>query len=135
MTIDGYTYPGQDKNRLCIGALPNTNSCESIDKVRKAICGGIQLNYVPGIEEVHLICKSQNSVYVQSRCYNSQTGIDIATVIKVRPGETMKIFDLGFFEKIINRTIPCGFKDIYTLTHFCTIRYYRCLELKKQKLN
>lgn len=118
-TIDGYTDPSSGQ-RFCLGVLSNVNRTNEIEMTRHYIGRGLQLNYENG--QVFAECLSENPVFVQSPNCNQRYQWHLATVVKIPPGCSLKIFDEAEFVQLANETVYQGFEAVYALTRICTIR-------------
>ena len=119
VTIDGYTDPSS-ASRFCLGVLSNANRTEEIEMTRRYIGRGVVLHYQNG--QVHAECLSENPVFVQSANCNQRYNWHLATVIKIPPGCSLKIFDEAAFVQLANETVYQGFEAVYALTRICSIR-------------
>lgn len=119
VTIDGYTDPSS-ASRFCLGVLSNANRTEEIEMTRRHIGRGVTLHYHNG--QVFAECLSENPVFVQSANCNQRYNWHLATVIKIPPGCTLKIFDEAAFVQLANETVYQGFEAVYALTRICSIR-------------
>lgn len=119
VTIDGYTDPSSGQ-RFCLGVLSNVNRTNEIEMTRHYIGRGLQLNYENG--QVFAECLSENPVFVQSPNCNQRYQWHLATVVKIPPGCSLKIFDEAEFVQLANETVYQGFEAVYALTRICTIR-------------
>jgi len=119
VTIDGYTDPSSGQ-RFCLGVLSNVNRTQEIEMTRHYIGRGLQLNYENG--QVFAECLSENPVFVQSPNCNQRYQWHLATVVKIPPGCSLKIFDEAEFVQLANETVYQGFEAVYALTRICTIR-------------
>jgi hypothetical protein len=118
-TIDGYTDPSSGQ-RFCLGVLSNVNRTNEIEMTRHYIGRGLQLSYENG--QVFAECLSENPVFVQSPNCNQRYQWHLATVVKIPPGCSLKIFDEAEFVQLANETVYQGFEAVYALTRICTIR-------------
>jgi len=119
VTIDGYTDPSSAQ-RFCLGVLSNVNRTNEIEMTRHYIGRGLMLNYENG--QVFAECLSDNPVFVQSPNCNQRYHWHLATVVKIPPGCSLKIFDEADFVQLANETVYQGFEAVYALTRICTIR-------------
>jgi len=119
VTIDGYTDPSSAQ-RFCLGVLSNVNRTQEIEMTRHYIGKGLQLSYENG--QVFAECLSENPVFVQSPNCNQRYNWHLATVVKIPPGCSLKIFDEADFVQLANETVYQGFEAVYALTRICTIR-------------
>ena len=119
LTIDGYTHPSS-ASRFCLGVLSNANRTEEIERTRQYIGRGVALHYQNG--QVHAECLSENPVFVQSANCNQRYNWPLATVVKIPPGCSLKIFDEAAFVQLANETVYQGFEAVYALTRICSIR-------------
>lgn len=119
VTIDGYTDPSSGQ-RFCLGVLSNVNRTNEIEMTRHYIGRGLMLNYENG--QVFAECLSENPVFVQSPNCNQRYHWHLATVVKIPPGCSLKIFDEADFVQLANETVYQGFEAVYALTRICTIR-------------
>ena len=79
--IDGFTDPGANGNRFCLGQLSNVNRNSTIENTRRHIGQGVHLMYSNG--EVFVHCLSDSAVFVQSRNANLSKGFHPSAVWKV----------------------------------------------------
>ena len=119
VTIDGYTDPSSAQ-RFCLGVLSNVNRTNEIEMTRHYIGRGLMLSYENG--QVFAECLSENPVFVQSPNCNQRYHWHLATVVKIPPGCSLKIFDEADFVQLANETVYQGFEAVYALTRICTIR-------------
>lgn len=119
VTIDGYTDPSSAQ-RFCLGVLSNVNRTQDIELTRHYIGRGLMLSHENG--QVFAECLSDNPVFVQSPNCNQRYNWHLATVVKIPPGCSLKIFDVEDFIKLANETVYQGFEAVYALTRICTIR-------------
>jgi hypothetical protein len=119
ITIDGYTDPSSP-DRFCLGILSNINRTTEIEMTRQHIGKGLRLTYQNG--EVWAFCLSDNPIFVQSPNCNQRMNWHLATVVKVPPGCSLKIFDEADFVRFANETVHQGYEAVYTLTRVCSIR-------------
>ncbi|CAF0772726.1 unnamed protein product [Brachionus calyciflorus] len=119
VTIDGYTDPSSAQ-RFCLGVLSNVNRTNEIEMTRHYIGRGLQLSYENG--QVFAECLSENPVFVQSPNCNQRYHWHLATVVKIPPGCSLKIFDEADFVQVANETVYQGYEAVYALTRICTIR-------------
>ena len=119
VTIDGYTDPSSAQ-RFCLGVLSNVNRTSETEMTRHHIGRGLQLSYENG--QVFAECLSENPVFVQSPNCNQRYNWHLATVVKIPPGCSLKIFDEADFVQLANETVYQGFEAVYALTRICTIR-------------
>jgi hypothetical protein len=119
VTIDGYTDPSSAQ-RFCLGVLSNVNRTNEIEMTRHYIGRGLMLSYENG--QVFAECLSENPVFVQSPNCNQRYNWHLATVVKIPPGCSLKIFDEAEFVQLANETVYQGFEAVYALTRICTIR-------------
>jgi hypothetical protein len=119
VTIDGYTDPSSAQ-RFCLGVLSNVNRTSEVEMARRYIGKGLQLSYENG--QVFAECLGENSVFVQSPNCNQRYNWHLATVVKIPPGCSLKIFDEADFLQVVNETVYQGYEAVYALTRICTIR-------------
>ncbi|CAF1483722.1 unnamed protein product [Adineta steineri] len=117
--IDGLTNPS-DGERFCLGSLTNINRTSEIEQVRRHIGQGVRLFYLQG--NLFAECMSKNPVFVQSLIANKRFDWHPATVCKIPPNVTLKIFDNEDFRQILAQAVREGFRSVHNLTHMCTIR-------------
>ena len=72
--------------------------------------------------EVFAECLSDSAIFIQSRNCNIQHEFHYATVCKVPPGQTLKIFNSQKFVDMLSKAIDDGFEAVYELTKQCSIR-------------
>lgn len=120
IVIDGYTDPGMNKNRYCIGLLSNVARNPMIEATRKHINRGVRLTNVNG--EVHAECLSDSAIFVQSRNCNRERGFHPSTVCKLPPGYKLRIFNYNDFSELLRENVRHGFEAVYDLTKHCSIR-------------
>ncbi|CAG9767562.1 unnamed protein product [Ceutorhynchus assimilis] len=118
--VDGFTNPTTNSERFCLGSLSNINRNSVIENTRRHIGKGVHLYYANG--EVYAECLSDHSVFVQSRNCNYSHGFHYATVCKIPPGSSLKIFDNAQFARLLYESVHHGFQAVYELTKMCTIR-------------
>ena len=87
---------------------------------RHYIGRGLALSYENG--QVFAECLSENPVFVQSPNCNQRYNWHLATVVKIPPGCSLKIFDEADFVQVANETVYQGYEAVYALTRICTIR-------------
>lgn len=150
--MDGFTNPGREKNRFCLGQLTNVNRNSTIENTRRHIGKGnvflwSKMTYRPrtiliansnvtcgtwflisGIElsydggSLILKCLSEKSVYVHSWNCNMTLGIPLTNVIKLPSGHSLNIFDVNKFVELLTHKAGEGFEATYELSKMCTIR-------------
>ncbi|KAK7591149.1 hypothetical protein V9T40_002762 [Parthenolecanium corni] len=118
--VDGFTNPGREINRFCLGQLTNVNRNSTIENTRRHIGKGIELCYDRG--SLILKCLSEKSVYVHSWNCNMNLGIPLTNVIKLPSGHSLNIFDVNKFVELLGLKASEGFEAAYELTKMCTIR-------------
>ncbi|KAL5247847.1 hypothetical protein ACHWQZ_G019664 [Mnemiopsis leidyi] len=118
--IDGFTDPGMNKDRYCIGLLSNVARNPMIEATRKHINRGVKLTKVNG--EVHAECLSDSAIFVQSRNCNRERGFHPSTVCKLPPGYKLRIFNYSDFYRLLQDNVHNGFEAVYDLTKHCSIR-------------
>jgi hypothetical protein len=119
VTIDGYTDPSS-ADRFCLGCLSNVKRSRETELTRHYIGRGIKLTYTNGA--VFLECLSDNVIFVQSANCNEAFGYDRATVLKVVPECSLKIFDEHQFASTVRETVNEGYEAIQMLSRICNIR-------------
>ncbi|PIC52059.1 hypothetical protein B9Z55_002320 [Caenorhabditis nigoni] len=117
--IDGYTSSGTP-TRFSIGFYNSLTRRQNISVVRNEMQRGIRLYLLAG--EVFLENLSAVGVFVQSVSSNLSRKFRPNTVTKVRPGGTMKIFDLAQFSKSLALAAQKTYQDVSSLNKLCTIR-------------
>ncbi|XP_063695250.1 mothers against decapentaplegic homolog 3-like [Bolinopsis microptera] len=117
--IDGFTDPSNNR-RFCLGQLTNINRTSPVEKCRKQIGKGIHLQYVQG--EVHAVCLSDSSIFVQSQNCNQRNGWHPNTVCKIPTGCHLNIFNNTEFANLLSQSVGHGFEAVYQLARMCTFR-------------
>lgn len=121
LVVDGFTNPTPGAgDRFCLGQLSNVNRNSTIENTRKHIGKGLGL-YYDG-EEVHMRCLSNCAIFIQSIMFNITHNFNANAVVKVHPGNSLKIFDLRDFRQILESSVSKGYKAVYDLTKLCTVR-------------
>ena len=120
IVIDGFTDPSNNNNRFCLGLLSNVNRNSTIENTRRHIGKGVHLYYVNG--EAYAECMSDSAIFVQSRNCNILHDFHYSTVIKILPGQTLRIFKSHKFVDMLSKAVNHGFETVYELTKQCSIR-------------
>jgi len=130
---------------ICRSAVPSMNWCsvvffeyknrlsrQTISSNRHVISGqqlpkylnrnqGIQIHYKNG--EVYIECNCK--VFIQSTFLNLCNYMDLKSVVEMRPGNPIKIFDEAIFERMIQNHFQLGYEALARLVKFtqCTVSF------------
>lgn len=119
ITVDGFVDPSSPE-RFCLGLLTNVNRTYESQQCRKLIGRGVRLYYIGG--EVYAECLSDHPIFIQSPICNTLQGWHPASVCRLEPGSTLKIFNNQEFANLLSKTVPKGYNEVFQLGRMCTIR-------------
>jgi len=122
--IDGFTSPGSDANRFCLGQLSNVNRTSSIEQARRHIGIGVRLAWSDG--KVWVECLSDSPIFIQSKNANRSNGFNESTVVKISKGMSLIIFDGRAFANQLEQAVQHGYEHTYGIQKYCTIRMSFC---------
>lgn len=71
---------------------------------------------------VYAHCLSDQAIFVQSRFFNYEQGLNLTTVCKIPPGCHLKIFDNKGFAALLKQSVQQDYQSVFQLTQMCTIR-------------
>merc|ERR1711963_81114 len=117
--IDGFTSPGSDANRFCLGQLSNVNRTSSIEQARRHIGNGVRLAWRDG--KVWVECLSESPIFIQSKNANRTNGFNESTVVKISTGMSLIIFDAARFAAQLEEAVRHGYEHTYGVQKYCTI--------------
>jgi len=118
--IDGFTNPGAENNRFCLGQLSNVNRSSVTENTRRHIGHGVLLMYSNG--EVYVKCMSDSAIFIQSRNANDSHGFHPSAVWKIPPGASQRIFNGMEFSQRLSQCVNHGYEAVFEMTKMCTIR-------------
>jgi len=118
--IDGFTNPGANTNRFCLGQLSNVNRNSVIESTRRHIGEGVYLVYSDG--KVWVQCLSDSPVFVQSRNANIGKNFHPSAVWKIPSKSSLVIFNGTEFAQHLTNCVAHGYEAVFELTKMCTIR-------------
>jgi len=118
--IDGFTNPGAENNRFCLGQLSNVNRSQTTENTRRHIGNGVHLMYSNG--EVFVQCLSDSAIFIQSRNANDSERFHPSAVWKIPPGASQKIFNGMEFSQRLSQCVNHGYEAVFEMTKMCTIR-------------
>nr|AEP16393.1 Smad1/5 [Mnemiopsis leidyi] len=118
--IDGYTEPGNNQQRFCLGQLSNVSRNNTVEKTRKHIGRGVKISFEDN--KVYIECLGDSAVFVQSRNSNKEYGFHPSTVVKIQSGVKLKIFCHKLFHEILTQQLTEGYEAVFDLTKHCMIR-------------
>jgi MAD (mothers against decapentaplegic) family protein 1 len=118
--IDGFTNPGAENNRFCLGQLSNVNLSQTTENTRRHIGNGVLLMYSNG--EVFVQCLSDSAIFIQSRNANDSHGFHPSAVWKIPPGASQRIFNGMEFSHRLSQCVNHGYEAVFEMTKMCTIR-------------
>ncbi|GMT28491.1 hypothetical protein PFISCL1PPCAC_19788, partial [Pristionchus fissidentatus] len=111
-----------DSERLCVGYLTGMENVrdKKLEEIRRAIGRGVRLYYASG--EIFIECLSEHPIFVQSPSANRRYGMAAASVVKVEPNTTLKIFNHAEFSTELMNALERGFESVHALIKLCNIR-------------
>lgn len=119
--VDGFTSPCSNwGRRMCLGIFSNVMRTAAADSCRKLIGRGIHFYNDNG--DIYIECLSDSPVYVQSKNCNYEHGLHLATVCKILPGYSMRVFRSKLFVDLVVESLNLGFESVYDLTNMCMAR-------------
>lgn len=120
VVVDGFTSPIED-TRFCLGAISNCNRDLLTQWIRRRIGRGVQLTYESG--DVFIESFSSVSIFVQDplMLWQDKEAI-LENVIKVDPGEKIKIFSCQAFSVLLSQAFTQDYEAVYDMTDRCTLR-------------
>jgi len=118
--IDGFTNPGANPDRFCLGQLSNVNRNTIIETTRRHIGEGVYLVYSDG--KVWVQCLSDSPVFVQSRNANLFHRFHPSAVWKIPSKSSLVIFNGSEFATHLGNCVQHGYEAVFELTKMCTIR-------------
>ena len=111
VTVDGFTDPSDDPNRICLGRLSNVNRNHTTENTRRHIGRGVQ--FTCSDNNVTVTNISQSTFFIQSGNSNYKQHLSPTTVCRVPSMGSMVLFDFDLFSNVrkskknfLNYTFP-----------------------------
>ncbi|KAI1705702.1 MH2 domain-containing protein [Ditylenchus destructor] len=120
MTIDGFTHPSTDEERICLGLLSNVNRNNTIECTRRHIGRGVRFNCKD--MQVTALNLSESPIFIQSRNANFKYGLQSTAVCRVPPNSSMVVFDYQLFHNMLEKAKSEGYNHVYELQKMCFVR-------------
>jgi hypothetical protein len=121
VTVDGFTDPSDDPNRICLGRLSNVNRNHTTENTRRHIGRGVQFSC--NDNNVTVTNFSQSTFFTQSGNANYKQHFQPTTVCRVPSMGSMILFDFDLFNNMLERA-KCenDYQSVYELHKMCFIR-------------
>ncbi|KAH9406895.1 PREDICTED: mothers against decapentaplegic homolog 9-like [Rhagoletis zephyria] len=123
VTVDGFTNPQNDPERISLGSLSNIHRNSTITQTRLSIAEGIRLHYHPQGGQLFVEVLFEHAIFVQSELLNLVGGQPSTTVTKITAAAGLvKIFDEEQFGEVLVGHAAADYRTVYRLTSMCTLR-------------
>uniref|UniRef100_A0AC34F3H1 Mothers against decapentaplegic homolog n=1 Tax=Panagrolaimus sp. ES5 TaxID=591445 RepID=A0AC34F3H1_9BILA len=121
VTVDGFTDPSDDPNRICLGRLSNVNRNHTTENTRRHIGRGVQFSC--NDNNVTVTNFSQSTFFIQSGNANYKQNFQPTTVCRVPSMGSTILFDFDLFSNMLERA-KCenDYQSVYELHKMCFIR-------------
>jgi len=109
---------------VCLGSYSNINRNTTIENTRRSIGQGLKLSRIDHGNNNFVIkvkCESKYNIFVQSQCFNIQSGLENMTVCKVPRTCELEVFKFEVFRKYLN-AINRDYRQLHEMTKMCSIR-------------
>uniref|UniRef100_A0A915DMC5 Mothers against decapentaplegic homolog n=1 Tax=Ditylenchus dipsaci TaxID=166011 RepID=A0A915DMC5_9BILA len=120
VTIDGFTDPSNDEERICLGLLSNVNRNNTIECTRRHIGRGVR--FTCSDMHVTVLNLSESPIFIQSRNSNFKYSLQSTAVCRVPSNSSMVVFDYHLFHSMLEKAKSEGYNHVYELQKMCFIR-------------